>query len=370
MHSRFQIGICFSITSVIAMSCVPFPTTPDKYESYSENAITSLQQLTQDDSIELATDVSPELGLLVQSNRLTKKDEKRKHIQQVFLLPLGGTTFQQLTFGNTTSALASFSKAFSTEQNESQTPSLTTDTPDTDTSTIDTVNEPAQIPNSQPDAQSVINTQIIYRSSVPHSEENNHFQITLGQGPAATLLFTTSGNGLACPARVTADGKKIVYDNGGQIWMFEKETQAFINLGEGTCPSWYPDGKSILYNKLLYTVEKVEQFYSIWSMSIDGTNRRELTAAPNNSSLERASVSPDGKYIVFEMGTLDEQKNWSYDIWLMDSEGRNKTQITTHPAGDVMPLWLDNDNIIFSSRRASKPSLENWNIWMAKIQRP
>ena len=34
---------------------------------------------------------------------------------------------------------------------------------------------------------------------------------------------------------------------------------------------------------------------------------------------------------------------------------------------DVYPVWYNDTHLVFSSRRAERPSLEEWNVWMAKV---
>ncbi len=51
-------------------------------------------------------------------------------------------------------------------------------------------------------------------------------------------------------------------------------------------------------------------------------------------------VSPDGKWIVFTLRKTDLDANRGRtDLWLVDVEGKNLRQLTSHPAGDFNPRW-------------------------------
>ena len=55
----------------------------------------------------------------------------------------------------------------------------------------------------------------------------------------------------------------------------------------------------------------------------------------------------------------DNQGVRNNDIWIMDLEGGQKTQLTTNGSWDDFPVWNFKDNFIyFRSNRGG-----NWNIW-------
>lgn len=70
------------------------------------------------------------------------------------------------------------------------------------------------------------------------------------------------------------------------------------------------------------------------------------------------SVSPDGKYIAY---TVD--VNGNTDIYIMDLDGKNVQQVTSHPKHDEKPAWCprieDGYWIAFQTDRDG-----NWNIYM------
>ena len=68
------------------------------------------------------------------------------------------------------------------------------------------------------------------------------------------------------------------------------------------------------------------------------------------------SFSPDCKWIVF---TSDESGN--KDIWMMRTDGSNRTQLTTNPSTDIHPVWGEDGYVYFVSNRGLL-----WGIWRLK----
>lgn len=67
--------------------------------------------------------------------------------------------------------------------------------------------------------------------------------------------------------------------------------------------------------------------------------------------------SPDGRKIAY----VEVRGGVNQDIWVMDGDGRNQTQLTTDPGIDWAPSWFpDNDRIAFKSARQEKNML--WTV--------
>jgi Tol biopolymer transport system component len=72
------------------------------------------------------------------------------------------------------------------------------------------------------------------------------------------------------------------------------------------------------------------------------------------------SLSPDGRYVVFELTTEDSEKR---DIYLLASDGSGETPLVEHPADDRAPLWApDGKRIVFVSDRMGSAG-----VWMLDV---
>ncbi len=145
------------------------------------------------------------------------------------------------------------------------------------------------------------------------------------------------------------DGKKIVYSRycigcPAEIWVYDLDARTNTKLttenvgGYGEVyPTWSPDGTKIAY---------MRQF-DIWLMNPDGTNKVDITNTPEIME-DPYSWSPDSSMIAF---TSDEYGN--NDIFIMKSDGSEKTRLTTHPLHDGHPAWSHRgDKIAFETYRS------------------
>lgn len=81
-------------------------------------------------------------------------------------------------------------------------------------------------------------------------------------------------------------------------------------------------------------------------------------------AMERVSdpqPSPDGKRIAFSVSVTDLDANKRRnDIWIMNADGSQARALTTHPASDVSPRWLDATTLVFLSSRGG--SMQVWKL--------
>jgi dipeptidyl aminopeptidase/acylaminoacyl peptidase len=103
------------------------------------------------------------------------------------------------------------------------------------------------------------------------------------------------------------------------------------------------------------------------AIGLNGTEKRTLTfddviACVRLSDLQ---FSPDGKWIVFTVTTVNEEDNSSHsDIWIISSDGEKLKQLTTHSNSSWHPRWSpDGNKLAFLSSRSGKTQ-----IWLLSME--
>ena len=137
-------------------------------------------------------------------------------------------------------------------------------------------------------------------------------------------------------------------DHNGEIFLMNSDGKRVRRLTRhpeyDAVPAWSPDGQKIAFMSFR------DEPRDIYVMNPDGTNLINLTQSPERSD-SHPSWSPDGKQIVFSTG----------DIWVMDADGENQRNLTNHHAGDINPEWSpDGRQIAFSSNRDRAWEFEGW----------
>lgn len=133
------------------------------------------------------------------------------------------------------------------------------------------------------------------------------------------------------------DGKQIAYNHGGtEIWLLELETMTSQALTPGSWPDWSPNGKRITFVR----------DHDIHVIDLD---TEEVTRLTFWNECYYPSWSPDGERIAFDTNYND--PNGANVIWMMDSDGENKTDISQHGIGEWRsPDWSIDGSMILHIR--------------------
>lgn len=143
------------------------------------------------------------------------------------------------------------------------------------------------------------------------------------------------------------------------IWLYENDSNRFTRLISGCFPDIYE-------NKIVYCSD-ITGNYEIWKIEIKDDSIFNETQLTYYDGWDYEPVwSPDGKKIAFTS-----HRSGNSDIWIMDANGGNVKQVTSHPMADRKPQWENNETIIFQSnrnRKCDKSGNPKWDIWQIKVE--
>ncbi len=129
----------------------------------------------------------------------------------------------------------------------------------------------------------------------------------------------------------------------------EGSSNVRLTTGSHGYPAWSPDGKHLA----IYAYHDGKKTWSIHTIDKDGANFKRLTHVKNKWD-NMPSWSPDGKKIVFAREYKDSAKNWYPEIWIMNADGREQTQLKALRGGG--PCFMPDGRIVFHSEYKDKES--------------
>ncbi|MHA1685590.1 MAG: TolB family protein, partial [Candidatus Heimdallarchaeaceae archaeon] len=116
------------------------------------------------------------------------------------------------------------------------------------------------------------------------------------------------------------------------LWSYHLERGILTQYAEGKAPSFLPDGKKIVVNRS----NKKTDLGEIWLVDLENGQEYVLLSSSNKSYVD-CSVSPDGERIAVVAETSGENIPLNLDIYIVNIDGSNLTQLTYHPGHDVCP---------------------------------
>lgn len=143
-------------------------------------------------------------------------------------------------------------------------------------------------------------------------------------------------------ARAADDIAYLAYSNGfWQVWLMDNKGKHNRQLTRSQYDknrmSWYPDGENLLVNGLQGQLKKT---------SIkDG---HEISINTKLKGMNDAVLSPDGKHIVFSLGTSNSRND--NNLWMVNNKGKEQQKITNMSQLQHEPVWtVDSQWIYFLS---------------------
>ncbi len=137
------------------------------------------------------------------------------------------------------------------------------------------------------------------------------------------------------------------------IWAVGLDGSDLTQYREGSSPVWSPDGSKIAF----------EYDDDIYLINADGTELIPLTATPGIGEY-KPCFSPDGKSIAFASNE-DSQGRPSPDlnIWTMSTDGTNRKQVTELVSWESWPVWTKAGIYFLSARaRVDRDVVRIWKV--------
>lgn len=189
-------------------------------------------------------------------------------------------------------------------------------------------------------------------------EDENIYMISANEGVAVQQLVSSKSPEL-CPV-FSEDGKSVFFvrTEGDRyfIWSLNINSSLLTQYTEGFTPTIFDDG-----NKVLLTRNKKSKG-EIWTVDL---NRGIETLILSDPEIGYSSprISPDGKRVVCVGSTQKNKTNpANLDLYLVNLDGSQITQLTFHGGHDVSPVWSpDGKTLFFLSQRGNKEGI--WNVW-------
>ncbi len=200
------------------------------------------------------------------------------------------------------------------------------------------------------------------------------FDVVTAKADGSGIARLTDTPGYDAEATVSPDGKAIVFtsvrDGDLEIYTMDIDGRNVKRLtheaGYDGGAFFSPDGKRIVYRREALRDEPAAAKFKerlarglyapgnleIWTMDRDGANKTQVT------HLGAASFAPyfhpDGKRIVFSSNHPD-PRGRNFDLYMIGADGSGLEQVTTDPSFDGFPMFSpDGKRLVFASNRNGK----------------
>jgi serine/threonine protein kinase/dipeptidyl aminopeptidase/acylaminoacyl peptidase len=207
-------------------------------------------------------------------------------------------------------------------------------------------------------------------SSVAYaSDRGNGFEVFVRSiASGGREIPITAGGGQCLQAAWSPDGNWIAYVSreAGGIWIVPALGGKPRRLTEfGSRPAWAPDGSALVFQSEGIIDLSAGAFpagppSSIWTVDLNGTNRREITRPGVPAGGHGSPVfSPDGKRILFVSYVRP-----SSELWLVSAKGGNPELLSREQPFYFDPVFApDATSVYFASALPNSPTGVGVGLW-------
>ena len=200
------------------------------------------------------------------------------------------------------------------------------------------------------------------------------YDIFVARPDGSQLKQLTSSPGYDAEATISTNGKKIVFTSmrDGDLDIYTMDVNGrnvrrlTDQLGYDGGPFFSADGKQIVFRAHHPQTDKEKADYlsllkdnlirpstlEIWVMNSDGSNKRQITR--NGKANFAPYFFPDGKRIIFA-SNMDDPKGRNFDLYVINVNGSGLERITDNDTFDGFPMFSpDGKRLVFASNRNAK----------------
>ena len=167
----------------------------------------------------------------------------------------------------------------------------------------------------------------------------------------------TNNNAEDCCLAWSPDGSKIAFVSNTGIYVMDADGSNPIRLARTNyiySPAWSPDGTRIAFLVSDFSVNPNVSAVNV--INADGSNLIQMTAT-GDIPIGQFAWSPDGTKIAYTSCKLNFD---SCEIYVVNADGSNPTNLTNSEASDRFPVWSpDGAKIAFESGRD-----QDWKIYV------
>lgn len=243
-------------------------------------------------------------------------------------------------------------------------------------------------------------TKLIFQAHVEEDDCDQIYVMDIETGEKT--LVSTGGGATTCSYFQYPNDDKIIYasthlageecpdkydQGGGYVWTLHPEFDIFRADPDGTnveqlTDEWgydaegtyAHDGSSIVYTSI------ASGDLEIWTMNPDGSGKVQLTdrlgydGGPffswDSSKIVWRAFYPETETEIAEFKSMLEAnaiKPMALQIWVMDTDGSNKIQVTDNQGANFCPFFLPGDDrVIYASNHSGKSPMD-FNLWVINI---